>query len=97
MASSGQKPKRHIWNAIQEDQKQKIRVINFGVNSKQESVLNCNINAIREKDCFKCGSKGHFIKDCSFSQQDTEVQKGKYTDKRPIPPPTAYLTRSWSL
>ena len=69
-------------NAIQEDQKQKIRVINFGVNSKQESVLNCNINAIREKDCFKCGSKGHFIKDCSFSQQDTEVQKGKYTDKK---------------
>ena len=56
--------------------------MDFRVNSKPESILNCDINAIREKACFKCGSKGHFIKDWPLSQQDTKVQQGKYTDQK---------------
>ena len=43
-------------HAIHEDQKQKIRVLDFRVSSKPESILNCDINAIKEKACFKCGS-----------------------------------------
>ena len=50
-------------HAINEDQKQKIRVLDFGVSSKPESILNCDINAIKEKACFTCVSKDYFIKD----------------------------------
>ena len=69
-------------HAIHEDQKQKIRVLEFGISCKPESILNCDINAIKEKACFKHGSEGHFIKDCPLSQQDNKVQQGKYTDQR---------------
>ena len=69
-------------HAIPEDQKQKIRALAFGVSSKTDPILNCNINAIKDKACFKCDSKGHFIKDCSLSQQDNMAQKSKYTDLR---------------
>ena len=65
--------KNIFWHAIHEEQKQKIRALGCGVNSKSESILNY-INEIREKACFKCGSEGHFIKDCPLSQQDTKVQ-----------------------
>ena len=67
---------------IHEDQKQKIRVLDFGVSSKPDPILNCTINAIKDKACFKCGSEGHFIKDCPLSQQDNMAQKDKYTDHR---------------
>ena len=69
-------------HAIHKDQKQKIRALDFRVNSKAKSTLDCNINGIREKACFKCGSEGHFIKDCPLSKQDTKVQQGKYTDQK---------------
>ena len=57
-------------------------MLDFGVSSKPESILKCDINAIKEKACFKCGSKGHFLKDYPLSQQDNKVQQGKYTDQR---------------
>ena len=38
--------------------------------------------AINDKACLKCGRKGHFIKDCPLSQQDSMEQKSKYTDHR---------------
>ena len=60
----------------------KIRALDFRVSSKPESILNCDINAIREKACFKCGSEGHFIKDCPLNQQENKVQQGKYTDQK---------------
>ena len=84
-------------HAIHEDEKQKIRVLVFRVRSKPESILNCNINAIKEKACFQCGSKGHFFKDCPLSQQDNKLQQGKYMCHGLIATPTAQLTRSWSL
>ena len=69
-------------HAIHEDQKQKIRVLDFRVSSKPDPVLNCSINAIKEKACFKCSSEGYFIKDCPLSQQDNMAEKSKYTDHR---------------
>ena len=69
-------------HAIHEYQKQKIRALDFRVMSKPDSLLNCSINAIKDKACFKCGSDGHFIKDCPLSQQDNMAQKSKYTDHR---------------
>ena len=69
-------------HAIHEDQKQKIRALDFKVSSKPDPILNCTINAIKDEACSKCGSKGHFIKDCPLSQQDNMAQKSKYTDHR---------------
>ena len=54
----------------------------MGVSPKPDPVLNCSINAIQGKGCFKCGSEDHFIKDCPLSQQNNMVPKGNYTDHR---------------
>ena len=56
--------------------------MDFGVNSEPKSILNCDINVIRKKACFKCGSESHFIKDCPLSKQDTKVPQGKYTNQK---------------
>ena len=39
--------------AIQEDQKQKIRALDCGVSPKLDPTLNCTVNAIQGKACFK--------------------------------------------
>ena len=69
-------------HAIQEDQKQKIRALDFGVaNSSETSTKSsCFINAIRDKGCFKCGSEDHFVKDCPLSQPNNITQTGHYMD-----------------
>ena len=69
-------------HAIQEDQKQKIRALDFGLSPKSETTPNCSINAIRDKGCFTCGIKDHFVKDCPLSQPDKKAPKGYYTDCR---------------
>ena len=69
-------------HTIQEDQNQKSKVLDFGLSPKLETMPNCSINAIRDKGCFKCGSKDHFVKDCPLSQPDNKAQKGHYTDCR---------------
>ena len=53
-------------HTTQEDQKQKIRALDFGVAPHFETTTttNCSINAIRDKGCFKCGSEAYFVKDC---------------------------------
>ena len=70
--------------AIQEDQKKKIRALDFGVATHLETTTktNCSINAIRDKGCFKCGSEDHFVKDCHLSQPDNAAHKGPYMDQR---------------
>ena len=52
-------------HAIQEDQKQKIRALDFGLapHSETTTTTNCSINAIRDKGYFKCGSEAHFVKE----------------------------------
>ena len=69
-------------HAIHEEQKQKIRTLDFGVSSKRAPILNYTINAIKDKACFMCVSEGHFIKDCPLTQQENVTQKSKYTDLR---------------
>ena len=56
--------KELFGHAIQEDQKQKISVLDFRVSPKKDPILNCTVNAIQGKACFKCGSEDYFIKDC---------------------------------
>ena len=53
-----------IWStlygfAIKEDQKQKIRELDFGSSSPQASAQ-CDVNAIKGSGCFKCGNNDHF-------------------------------------
>ena len=69
-------------HTIQEEQKQKIRALDFGVSPKPDPALNCTVNSIQGKACFKCGSEDNFIKDCPLSWQYDMAQKGKYTDQR---------------
>ena len=69
-------------HAIHKDQKQKIRALDFWVNFKPESILNCDIKVIREKACFKFGSQNHVIKDFPLSKQDTKVLQEKYTNQK---------------
>ena len=71
-----------VGHNIQENQKQKIRALDFGVSPKPDPVPNCSINAIQGKCCFKYGSEDHFIKDCPLSHQNNMVPKCNYTDHR---------------
>ena len=68
--------------AIQEDQKQKIRALDFGVAnpSKTSTKSSCSINAIWNKGCFKCGSEDHFVKDCPLNQPNNSTQTGHNMD-----------------
>ena len=72
--------KEKFGHAIHKDQKQNIRALDFGINSKPKSILHCSINVIKEKACFRCGSNSHFIKDCPLRMQDANVPHGKYTN-----------------
>ena len=74
--------KEIFGHAINKNQNQKIRALHIRVNSKPKSIINCDINAIREKVCFKCGSDSHSIKDCPLSKQDTKVPQRKYTNHK---------------
>ena len=69
-------------HAIHEDQKQNIRALHFGVSSNLDPMLNCSINASKDKACFKCGSEGHFIKDCPLSSKTIWHRKSKYINNR---------------
>ena len=54
--------------AVVEDQKQKIRALDFV--SRSDTTAHCNIQAIKDSSCYKCGDEGHFIKDCPFHQNN---------------------------
>ena len=53
--------------AIKEDQKQKIRELDFGNSTPQETIAHCDVNAIKGNGCYKCGSNDHCIKDCPLN------------------------------
>ena len=55
--------------AIKEDQKQKIRELDFGSSSPQASAQ-CDVNAIKGSGCFKCSNNDHFIKDCPLNRDN---------------------------
>ena len=71
--------------AIKEDQRQKIRELDFGKSSSQASAQ-CDINAIKGSGCYKCGSNDHFIKDCPLNREKnsdlTHGQQKHYSDYR---------------
>ena len=71
-------------HTIQEDQKQKISTLDFGVTNHSETKnrTTCSINAIRDKGCFKYGSEDHFVKKCPLSQLDNTAHKGPHSDLR---------------
>ena len=56
---------------LQEDQKQKIRKLDFG---KDET--HTDINAIKGKGCFKCGGEDHYIKDCPHNKDNGHNDTG---------------------
>ena len=57
--------------ALQEDQKQKLRELDFG---KDETRI--DINAIKGKGSFKCGGEDHYIKDCPHNKDNGHNEKG---------------------
>ena len=57
--------------ALQEDQKQKFRELDFG---KEETHI--DINAIKGKCCFKCGGEYHYIKDCPHNKDNGHNDNG---------------------
>ena len=46
-------------SALEEDQKQKIREIDFGTQGSQ-----CEVHAIKGRGCYECGQEDHLVKDC---------------------------------
>jgi hypothetical protein len=54
--------------AMKEDQKQKIRSIDFQ-NHRSSPILECDVDAIGHGNCFKCGGPGHLAAQCSKPSQ----------------------------
>ena len=63
--------------ALKEDQKQKIRELDFCINSfQQQTIAHCDINIIKGSGCYKCGGNDHFIKDCPQNRDNSKSYNG---------------------
>ena len=75
----------YIECVIKEDQRQKIRELDFGKSSSQ-APAQFDINVIKGSGCYKCGSNDHFIKDCPLNREkDSDLPLGQqkhYNDYR---------------
>ena len=47
-------------HALEEDTKQKVRAVDFG-EPTSSNITQCDIIAISDNKCYKCGKDGHFI------------------------------------
>ena len=70
---------------MEEDTRQKVRAVDFG-EPTSSNITQCDINAIRDNKCYKCGKDGHFIKDCPLKQDQNSqydhiqnYHKGEYS------------------
>ena len=54
-------------HGLEEDTRQKVRAVDFS-EPTSSNITQCDINAIRENKCYKCGKDGHFIKECPSNQ-----------------------------
>ena len=74
--------KEIFGHTIQEDHKQKIRVLDFTESSKSAAISNSDVNDIKGNNCFKCGSDAHFIKDYHLNKGNSNTHQRKhYTDQ----------------
>ena len=86
--------------ALKEDQKQKVRELDFGNSSHQQTIAPCDINVIKSNECYKCGSHDHFIKDCplnkdnSYNHPNTNQQRNYSTHKNQRKPVDENLEQS---
>ena len=46
----------------------RIRDLDFGNTTPQETIAHCDVNAIKGTGCYKCGSNDHYIKDCPLNR-----------------------------
>ena len=66
-------------SALEEDQKQKIREIDFGTKGSQ-----CEVHAIKGRGCYECGQEDHLAKDCpnkKFNSPYNDRSKSHHTYK----------------
>ena len=86
-------------HAIHKNQKKKIRALDFGISSKPDPILNCTINAIKDKACFKSSSVAAKV---TLSRTAPWASKAIWHRKVSVltigltTTATTQLTRSWS-
>ena len=55
-----------LQHALEENTRQKVRAVDFG-EPTSSNITQCDINAIKDNKCYKCGKDDHFIKDCPLN------------------------------
>ena len=58
--------------AILEDQKQKLRALDFET-PRVDSIVHCEVNAIRKPNCYRCGSTSHLVRECPMLAKPPQV------------------------
>ena len=97
------KSKIGLWNsktlsdifqhALEEDTRQKVRAVDFG-EPTSSNITQCDINAIRDNKCYKCGKDGYFIKDCPLNQDHSQYHYSQNNHKGGYSPLKTHETNS---
>ena len=57
---------------ILEDQKQKLRALDFET-PRADSIAHCEVNAIRSLSCYRCGSTSHLVRECPMPAEPPQA------------------------